>query len=91
MMNIMGETNSNCMKVAIRCIFSRPITPNFLIIDLAKEAWRKFLEGDTKTRIEIVKPYLPREHPPIREVSWIPLDRLSNSDKSILIINLLGK
>lgn len=87
----MGETNPNYIKVAIRCIFTRPITPNFLVINLAKKIWGKFLWGDTKTRIDIVRPYLPRDYPTIREVSWIPLDRLSNSDKSILIINLLEK
>ena len=43
------------MKIAIRCLYYRPITSNFLIIDLSQEQWSKFLWGDKQTRIEIVK------------------------------------
>ena len=79
------------MKIAVRCQYFRPITPNFLILNLEEKIWSRFLWGDTQTRIDIVIPYLPCEHPPIRELSWIPLDGLSESDKTILIINLLKK
>ena len=65
------------MRIAVRCLYYRPITPNFLIIDLSQEQWSKFLWGDKKTRIEIVKPYMPGAHPPVREVAWIPLDDLT--------------
>ena len=87
----MEETKSNSVKVAIRCIFTRPITPNFLVINLADEIWTRFLWGDTRKRIDIVKPYLPRDCPTIREVSWIPLDRMSNQAKIVMIINLLNQ
>lgn len=77
------------MKIAVRCIFTHPITPNFLIIDLKHDKWQEFFCGDKYKRIEIVGPYLPKAHCAIREISWIPLDGLSESDKSVLIINLL--
>lgn len=76
------------MKIAVRCIFTRPITPNFLIINLAEIVWARFLWGDTNTRIDIVRTYLPRDHPPIREVSFLPLDDLTKRDKTLLVINL---
>lgn len=78
------------MKIAIRCLYNRPITPNFLIIDLNEEVWRKFLWGDKKTRIEMIKPFLSEPHPSIREIAWIPLKDLSDSSKSTLIINLIN-
>lgn len=78
------------MKIAVRCLYHRPITPNFLIIDLQEELWSKFLWGDKDTRIEIVKPFLSEAHPPIREGVWIPLDGLSPNSKSTLIINLIN-
>ena len=78
------------MKIAVSCLYYRPITPNFLIIDLHDEQWSKFLWGDNQTRIKIVEPYLSKAHPPIREVAWIPLDSLSDSSKSTLIINLIN-
>ena len=76
------------MKIAVRCLYYRPITPNFMIITLEESVWSQFLWGDTQKRLDIVIPYLPNEHPPIRELSWIPLDSLSESDKLILIRNL---
>lgn len=79
------------MKIAVRCIFNYPITPNLLIINLDATTWGRFLWGNAQTREYIVTPYLPREHPTIREISWIPLDSLSELDKSVLIVNLLRK
>ena len=78
------------MTIAVRCLYYRPITPNFLIIDLSQEQWSKFLWGDKQTRIEIIKSFLSEAHPPIREVAWIPLKDLSDSSKSTLIINLIN-
>lgn len=78
------------MKIAVRCLYYRPITSNFLIVDLQEKQWSRFLWGDKQTRIEIIKPYLSEPHPPIREVAWIQLNGLSDSSKSILIINLLN-
>lgn len=78
------------MKIAVRCLYYRPVTPNFLIIDLQEGQWSKFLWADKRTRIEIIKPFLSEYHPTIREVAWIPLQDLSDSSKSTLIINLIN-
>lgn len=78
------------MKLAVRCLYYRPITPNFLIIDLQEEQWSKFLWSDKQKRIEIIESFLSDTHPPIREIAWIPLKNLSNSSKSTLIINLIN-
>lgn len=76
------------MKIAVRCLYYRTIKPNLLILDLKEEQWLKFLWGDGKRELKMVKPFMPKAHPPIREISWIELDSLSNSSKSCLIINL---
>lgn len=78
------------MKIAVRCLYYRPVTPNFLIVDLQNEQWSNFLWGDKQTRIEIIKPFLSKAHPPIREVAWIPIADLSAINKSILITNLIN-
>lgn len=76
------------MKIAVRCLYARPVTPNFLIVNLVEKEWSRFLWGDIKTRIDIVRPYLPSNCPTIREISWIPLDNLSKQDKILMIIDL---
>lgn len=79
------------MKIAVRCIYYRPVTPNFLIVDFQKEQWSKFLWGDRQTRINMILPFMPKGHPSIREIAWIPLAHLSPVNKSTLIINLIEK
>ncbi len=79
------------MKIAVRCIFTYPITPNFLILNLDDTTWSRFLWGNSQTREAIITPYLPRDRPTIREISWIPIEGLSELDVTILIINLLRK
>lgn len=78
------------MKIAVRCIYTRPVTPNFLIVNLVEKEWTRFLWGNIQTRIDIVRPYLPSDCPAIKEISWIPLDNLSKQDKIIMIIDLLN-
>ena len=69
------------MKIAIRCIYSFPVTPNFLIVDLPEEKWSKFLWGDKKTRVEIIRPYIKKRGPSdIAEIAWIPLEGLKESE-----------
>ena len=77
------------MKIDVRCIYNCSITPNFLIVDFQKEQWRKFLWGDRQTRINMILPLMPKDHPPIREITWIPLEGMSPINKSTLIINLI--
>ena len=72
------------MKIAVKCIYYRPITPNFLIVDFQKEQWSKFLWGDRQTRIKMILPFLPKYHPSIREISWIPLDYLNQDERESL-------
>ena len=79
------------MKIAVRCIYYKPVTPNFLIVDFQKEQLSKFLWGDKQTRISMILPFMPKGHPSIREIAWIPLAYLSPVNKSTLIINLIEK
>ena len=79
------------MKIAVRCIYYRPVTPNFLIVDFQQEQWSRFLWGDRQTRINMILPFMPKDHPSVREIAWIPLAHLSHFNKSTLIINLIEK
>lgn len=76
------------MKIAVRCLYYRPITPNFLIINLEGDDFSAFLWGDNQQRIRIVAPFYPQPHPQVREILWIPLDKLSEPDKATLIANI---
>lgn len=67
------------MKIAVRCIYYLPVSPNFLIVDLPDEEWRKFLGAreNPKERIDIIRPYIKKPGPTyIVEIAWIPLDNL---------------
>ena len=69
------------MKIAVRCIYRLPVTPNFLIVDLEGEEWKKFLWADKRTRVEIIRPYVKQPGPSdIAEIAWIPLDGLRDSE-----------
>ena len=69
------------MKIAVRCIYRLPVTPNFLIVDLDGEEWKKFLWADKRTRVEIIRPYIKQPGPcDIAEIAWIPLDGLRDSE-----------
>lgn len=69
------------MKIAVRCIYRLPVTPNFLIVDLDGEEWKKFLWADKRTRVEIIRPYIKQPGPSdIAEIAWIPLDGLRDSE-----------
>lgn len=69
------------MKIAVRCIYSLPVTPNFLIVDLEGEEWIKFLWADKRTRVEIIRPYIKKPGPGhIAEIAWIPLQGLRESE-----------
>ena len=69
------------MKIAVRCIYRLPVIPNFLIVDMDGEEWKKFLWADKSTRVEIIRPYIKQPGPSdIVEIAWIPLDGLRDSE-----------
>lgn len=71
------------MKIAVRCIYHFPVTPNFLIVDLPYDEWQSFL-WDISSRIKIIRKYLRRPGPSIssiREIAWIPLGGLSEEEE----------
>ena len=69
------------MKIAVRCIYRLAVTPNFLVVDLKGEDWKKFISADRLERIDIIRPYIKNPGPSdIAEVAWIPLDGLRDSD-----------
>ena len=68
------------MKVALRCLYHKPVTPNFLIVDLPDEIWPKFNWADKYERIRIIQPFIRKPYPSIREIAWIPLKGLKDSE-----------
>lgn len=69
------------MKIAIRCIYRLPVTPNFFVVDLKEEDWFKFLSADKMERIKIIRPFIKKPGPSdIAEVAWIPLSGLRDSE-----------
>ena len=64
------------MKIAVRCIYYKAVTPSCDIIELPYDQWMTFLHGDASKRKEIVCSVLEKDYmlSSIREVAWIPLD-----------------
>ena len=64
------------MKVVVRCIYYKAVTPSCDIIDMDFETWRKFLYAKDRERIEIALKLIGREDMEsyVRELAWIPLD-----------------
>lgn len=64
------------MKVAIRCIYYKAVTPSCDIVGMDGDIWRKFLFSGGHKRKEIALRLLNKEsmmgH--VREIAWIPLD-----------------
>ena len=68
------------MKIAVRCLYQKPVTPNFLIVDLPEELWPKFNCADKYERIRIITPFIKTPCPSIREIAWIPLKGLKDCE-----------
>lgn len=68
------------MKIAVRCLFHKPVTPNFLIVELQGQEWTKFLWADKYERIRIIQPFITKPCPSLREIAWILLDGLKDSE-----------
>ena len=64
------------MKVVVRCIYYKPVTPSCDIIDMDDNTWREFLLADKRKHIEIALKLLQKEKMGtyVRELAWIPLD-----------------
>lgn len=64
------------MKVVVRCIYYKPVTPSCDIIDMDENTWRDFLLADKRKRIEIALKLLHKEEMEtyVSELAWIPLD-----------------
>ena len=64
------------MKLVVRCIYYKPVTPSCDIIDMDDNTWREFLLADKRKRIEIALKLLQKEKMGtyVRELAWIPLD-----------------
>lgn len=66
---------NDTIKIAVRKIYHRAITPSCDIIELNDETWRAFLYGNNLVRKQIVlKATGTIDSPSIREIAWIPLD-----------------
>ncbi len=68
------------MKVVIRCIYYKPVTPSCDIIEMDEATWRKFLYANEKERLEIALKLIGHEYMAgyVRELAWIPLDENIN-------------
>ncbi len=64
------------MKIVVRCIYYKPVTPSCDIIDMDSETWRNFLYAKDRERIEIALKQIGHEEMVsyVRELAWIPLD-----------------
>lgn len=76
------------MRIASRCLYYLPVTPNFLIVDVPDNEWPIFLNNQ-KERVNIIRPYIRKPGPTeIREVAWIPLENLSDNEKDELKLDI---
>lgn len=66
------------MRVALRCIYYKAVTPSMDIVEMPSETWTAFLHGNNLQRIEIATRLLNKEYlrGSIREIAWIPIDDL---------------
>ena len=64
------------MRLAVRKIYYKAVTPSCDVIDLDYDTWMKFLHGDNESRKEIVCKVTGKEdmigH--TREIAWFPLE-----------------
>lgn len=67
------------MRLAVRKIYYKAVTPSCDIIDLDFDTWMKFLHGDNEIRKEIVCKVTGKEDMIgyTREIAWFPLENQS--------------
>lgn len=69
------------MKIAVRCIYHLAVRPNFMIVDLNDDQFKKFLGADNLGRVAMIRKFIKCPGPSdIREVSWIPLSGLKDNE-----------
>lgn len=49
------------MKIAVRCIYYKAVTPSCDVIELSYDQWMTFLHGDSSKRKEIVCSVLEKD------------------------------
>lgn len=64
------------MKVVVRCIYYKPVSPSCDIINMDDDTWREFLYSNEKERLEMALKLIGHEYMAdyVRELAWIPLD-----------------
>ena len=65
------------MKVLLRAILYKAVTPPYCIVDMECDVWREFLLVNNTRRKEIAIQLVNRpgwSHTSIREIAWVPLD-----------------
>ena len=67
------------MRLAVRKIYYKAVTPSCDVIDLDYDTWMKFLHGNNETRKEIVCKVTGKEDMIgyTREIAWFPLENQS--------------
>lgn len=69
--------NDSKVRLAVRCIYYKPVTPSCDVIELNQEEYAKFLRMRSMlNRIAFVLKHLDREYMSgkVHEIAWIPLD-----------------
>lgn len=83
----MKETDKKYRWVAIRCLYNRPIRPNFKLIALNSDELRHLINCTRSERIKAFMPYL-KDDPKlsiIRDICYLPLNYLRDDEKNELI------
>lgn len=65
------------MKVLLRGILFKAISPPYRIVDMEYDVWIQFLNGDNQKRIDIACGIVNNSgwtKGSIREIAWVPLD-----------------
>ena len=71
-------------KIIVQLLSSRPISPHSYLVYLHESDWPKFLWADDAGRRKILEPYigdLRHNLYSIRELTWVILDCLNDSEK----------
>jgi len=68
------------MRVAIRCIYYKAVTPSCDVVEMPGPIWDEFLYANAERRRTIACELTKRDEGYVREIAWIPL---ANQDKLI--------